>query len=110
MSACWISLFRSGVGCCCVSGLAGARFRAVVLDFAGVVFFAGAPWGAAAVVVFLGGVFAVWGIAGMATPQTRNNAKKTTLIGNGKFLAPITFAAEYRPGKWAARLASGFLR
>ena len=70
MSACWISLFRSGVGCCCVNGLEGAFFLEIVLDFAG----AG---------VVLGGAFAVWGVAGIATPQTRSNAVKITLPGNG---------------------------
>jgi hypothetical protein len=71
MSACWISLFRSGVGCCCVNGLAGALFLGVVLDFA-------------RAVVVLGGAFVVWGAAGIATPQTRSTENRITLPGNGE--------------------------
>jgi hypothetical protein len=76
MSACWISVLRSGVGCCCVGGLAGALFLAIVLDFAGALL-------RAAVVAFLRGAFAVWGVAGIVTPQTRSNKERITFPGNG---------------------------
>ena len=86
MSACWISLFRSGW-----AAAASAAWRAPsfwrLSYFLAVVFFAGAACLGAllgAVAVFLGGVFEVWGVAGIATPQTRSNEERITLLGNGK--------------------------